>query len=287
MTNNKNKRKHKWMHRYRMVVLNNDTFEERFSMQLTRLKVFVIITLSSIVLVLLTTLLIAFTPLRELIPGYGSTKLIKDVIALEHQTDSLLHSIKIQQQKYDRIQMVLTGNITTAEYTYIDSIAAANRDTTINIVPPTIKEDSLLRREVDLEDKYNIIENAVQRTNFVFFTPVTGTVSDPFNPQQDHYAVDITTQAQAAIKAAADGTIIYAGWSTETGNTMIIEHPYSVITVYKHMQTLNKKQYEQVQAGEVIGIVGNTGDITTGAHLHFELWIDGYAQDPTNFINFE
>ncbi|MEP3823291.1 MAG: M23 family metallopeptidase, partial [Nonlabens ulvanivorans] len=107
------------------------------------------------------------------------------------------------------------------------------------------------------------------------------------NAEKKHYAVDITSAANSPVKAAADGTVIFAGWSTDTGNTILMEHSYGVITVYKHMATLSKKQNDQVQAGEVIGIVGNTGELTNGPHLHFELWMDGYPQDPTNFINFQ
>ena len=282
----KGKLKKKWLHRYRMVVLNNDTFEERFSLNLTRLNVFIVTVISAIILIGLTTVLIAFTPLREFIPGYASTKLTKDVIVLENKTDSLLNSIDLQQQKYDRIQMVLSGNITAAEYAKIDSIAKI--ETAVNQeLPEPIVEDSLLREEVDREDKYNVIEGATSRTNFVFFTPVTGTISDGYNADSEHYAVDITAAANSPVKAAADGTVIFSGWSADTGNTILMEHAYGVITVYKHMATLNKKQNNQVQAGEVIGIVGNTGELTTGPHLHFELWMDGYPQDPTNFINFE
>lgn len=282
----KGKLKQKWLHRYRMVVLNDDTFEERFSLNLSRLNVFIITVLSAIILIGLTTVLIAFTPLREFIPGYASTKLTKDVITLENRTDSLLNSIVLQQQKYDRIQMVLSGNITTAEYAKIDSIAKV--ETAINQkLPDPIPEDSLLREEVEREDRYNLIEGAIARTNFVFFTPVTGTISDGFDAQKKHYAVDITAAANSPVKAAADGTVIFAGWSSDTGNTVIMEHAYGVITAYKHMATLNKSQNDQVQAGEVLGIVGNTGELTTGPHLHFELWMDGYPQDPINFINFQ
>ncbi|GAK98653.1 MAG: M23 family metallopeptidase [Nonlabens ulvanivorans] len=282
----KGKLKRKWLHRYRMVVLNDDTFEERFSLNLTRLNVFIVTVLSAIILIGLTTVLIAFTPLREFIPGYASTKLTKDVITLESKTDSLLTSIQLQQQKYDRIQMVLSGNITAAEYARIDSIAKVETANQENL-PIPIEEDSLLREEVDREDKFNVIEGATSRTNFIFFTPVTGTISDGFNAEKKHYAVDITSAANSPVKAAADGTVIFAGWSTDTGNTILMEHSYGVITVYKHMATLSKKQNDQVQAGEVIGIVGNTGELTNGPHLHFELWMDGYPQDPTNFINFQ
>lgn len=278
--------KKKWLHRYRMVVLNDDTFEERFSLNLTRLNVFIVTVISAILLIGLTTVLIAFTPLREFIPGYASTKLTKDVFFLEKQTDSLITAIELKQQKYERINMVLSGNITAAEYARIDSVAKVEIASSADL-PVAIEEDSLLREEVDREDKFNLIEGATIKTNFVLFAPVKGIISDPYSAQKKHYAVDITAATNSPVKAAADGTVIFAGWSADTGNTILMEHSYGVLTVYKHMATLNKSQNDQVQAGEVIGIVGNTGELTTGPHLHFELWMDGYPQDPTNFINFE
>jgi len=282
----KGKFKEKWLHRYRMVVLNDDTFEERFSLNLTRLNVFVVTVISAIILISLTTVLIAFTPLREFIPGYASTKLTKDVFVLEKKTDSLITAIELKQQKYDRISMVLTGNITADEYARIDSVTKVEIANSKDL-PIAIEEDSVLREEVEREDRFNLIEGATTKTNFVLFAPVKGIISDPYNAQKKHYAIDVTAATNSPVKAAADGTVIFAGWSSDTGNTILMEHSYGVLTVYKHMATLNKSQNDQVQAGEVIGIVGNTGELTTGSHLHFELWIDGYPQDPTNFINFE
>ena len=194
--------------------------------------------------------------------------------------------MQLKQQKYERINMVLSGNITAAEYARIDSVAKVEIASSADL-PVAIKEDSLLREEVDREDKFNLIEGATIKTNFVLFAPVKGIISDPYSAQKKHYAVDITAATNSPVKAAADGTVIFAGWSADTGNTILMEHSYGVLTVYKHMATLNKSQNDQVQAGEVIGIVGNTGELTTGPHLHFELWMDGYPQDPTNFINFE
>ena len=282
----KGKFKEKWLHRYRMVVLNDDTFEERFSLNLTRLNVFVVTVISAIILISLTTVLIAFTPLREFIPGYASTNLTKYVFVLEKKTDSLITAIELKQQKYDRISMVLTGNITADEYARIDSVTKVEIANSKDL-PIAIEEDSVLREEVEREDRFNLIEGATTKTNFVLFAPVKGIISDPYNAQKKHYAIDVTAATNSPVNAAADGTVIFAGWSSDTGNTILMEHSYGVLTVYKHMATLNKSQNDQVQAGEVIGIVGNTGELTTGSHLHFELWIDGYPKDPTNFINFE
>ncbi len=280
------KQQSKWRSHYRMVVINDDTFEERFSLKLNRLNVFVVTTVAAILLVGLTTVIIAFSPLRELIPGYSSTKVKRATATLLQRTDSLETAIALNKQQFDRIQQVLSGNITAQEYERIDSIAkveTANQDEIIDPIP----QDSILREEVAREDQFNLMEGAVARTNFVFFTPVTGNISSVYDPDKEHFAVDVTAPVGTPVKAAAAGTVIFAGFTTDTGYTIIVEHPYGLITAYKHLGDILTTQNDQVLAGEVLGSVGNTGELTNGPHLHFELWSDGYPLDPTNFINFE
>ena len=282
----KKRAKSKWRHQYRMVVLNDDTFEERFSLKLNRINVFVATMVSAVILIGLTTVFIAFTPVREFIPGYSSSEVRNQTTKLLQETDSLKLKLALNEQQYSRIKMVLSGDITSEEYARIDSIAQVETSISMSDFAPS-KEDSLLREEVAREDKYNLIEGAKARTNFVFFKPLTGSVSHSFSPKEKHYGVDITAAINTPIKAAAAGTVIFSGWSAETGYTILLEHSYGLLTVYKHCGTLIKSQNDQVLAGEVIASVGNTGELTNGPHLHFELWSDGYALDPINFINFE
>lgn len=280
------RQKSKWTHHYRMVVLNDDTFEERFSLKLNRLNVFVVTFITAVLLIGATTVLIAFTPLREYIPGYADVSIRKNTIELSKKADSLQQVVRVNEEFYGRIKMLLNGDITTEEYARIDSIAKVETNLEIADLTP-IKEDSLLREEVANEDRYSVIAGAKAKTNFVFFPPVQGIISSNFDAGLKHYAVDIAAVNGTPIKAAADGTVVFAGWSADTGYTVLIEHAYGLITVYKHAGSLNKEQNDQVLAGEVIASVGNTGELTTGPHLHFEIWSDGYPLDPTNFINFE
>ncbi|SCY33136.1 Peptidase family M23 [Nonlabens sp. Hel1_33_55] len=282
----KKKYKGKWRNQYRLVVLNDDTFEERFSLKLTRLNVFTVTLVSAVLLVGLTTFFIAFTPVREFIPGYSDSKVRNETTALLQETDSLKARLALNEQQYDRIKMVLSGDITSEEYARIDSVAQAETTISLSDFTPS-REDSLLREEVAREDKFNLIEGAKARTNFVFFKPVVGKISNGYSTKDKHYGVDVTTAVNTPVKAAAAGTVVFSGWSAETGYTILLEHSYGLITVYKHCGTLTKSQNDQVLAGEVIASVGNTGELTNGPHLHFELWSDGYALDPINFINFE
>ncbi|OUS19213.1 peptidase M23 [Nonlabens dokdonensis] len=278
--------KNKWTHHYRMVVLNDDTFEERFSLKLNRLNVFIVTIISAVLLIGLTTVLIAFTPIREYIPGYADVTTKKIALELSKETDSLKQLVATNDEFYGRVKMLLNGDITAEEYARIDSIAKVETTVEVKDLSP-IKEDSLLREEVAQADRYSVIAGAKAKTNFVFFPPVKGTISGNYDTELKHYAVDVVAASGTPIKAAADGTVVFASWSADTGYTILIEHAYGLITVYKHAGSLNKEQNDQVLAGEVIASVGNTGELTTGPHLHFEIWSDGYPLDPTNFINFE
>lgn len=289
MSNKKKKQKKlakKLLHKYRLVILNEDTFEERFAIKLTRLNVFVIMSLSAIVLIVLTTILIAFTPIREYIPGYSSTKLKKEATNLNFKTDSLQQVITMNEQYLESIKRVLKGDVATVEFNKDSIIKAAEQEAIEYNLNPS-REDSLLREKVNKEDKYNLFESATSKVNFVLFPPVTGTISEGYNVKEKHYAVDIVVAKGTPVKAAADGVVVLAEWTTQTGYVVIIDHGNGLISAYKHNASLTKEQGDLVKAGEVIAISGDAGELTTGPHLHFELWTDGYPIDPTTFIDFE
>ena len=276
----------KLLHKYRLVILNEDTFEERFAIKLTRLNVFVIVALSSIILISGTIMLIAFTSLREYIPGYSSTALKQKATELNYKTDSLQQVIDMNQQYFASIKKVLTGDVKMVEFNKDSIIEVANKDAQPSDLVPT-KEDSLLRNLVDKEDKYNIFESSISSANLVLFPPVNGTISEGYNVKEKHYAIDIVVPKDTPVKAAADGTVIFAEWTAETGYVIIIEHSNELISVYKHNASLTKQQGDLVKAGEVIAMAGNTGEFTTGPHVHFELWSRGYPVNPANFIDFK
>lgn len=284
----KNKRKlaKKLLHKYRLVVLNEDTFEERFSFRLTQLNVFVTVGISVIVLIVLTTLFIAFTPLREYIPGYSSPQLKQTATQLVYKTDSLQQVIHKQNQYLTSIKRVLSGEVSPLDFkedTLKTSISVTSDS--INFQPSFT--DSILRKEVEQEDKYNVLDKAVAKTAVKLFTPLRGQISEAYNAKEKHYAVDIIAKENSPVKSTADGTVIFAEWTADTGYVIIVEHSYGLISVYKHNSSLTKEQGELVKAGEVIAMSGSTGGFSTGPHLHFELWSDGYPLNPTDFLEFE
>ncbi|SDR92538.1 M23 family metallopeptidase [Christiangramia echinicola] len=288
MAQNKNEKKKfakKLLHKYRMVVLNEDTFEERFSFRLTRLNVFVTVGLSAIFLVAITTVLIAFTPLREYIPGYSSAQLKEEAANLSYVSDSLQNVIRLNDQYLNSIKNALTGELDLDQLNRDSILSAPITDAEYEEIN-RIKADSLLREEVEQEDKYNILPTATDNINFSLFPPVKGTISDPYSIEDKHYAVDVVTSRNAPVKSVADGRVIFAEWTAETGYVIIIKHSYGLISAYKHNASLSKAQGEMVRAGEVVATAGNTGELTTGPHVHFELWNEGNPVDPSEYIDF-
>jgi len=215
-----------------------------------------------------------------------STALKKQATDLSFKTDSLQQILIANERYYSSIKKVLKGDVTSEELNR-DSIVEATKLEISEVDLNPTKEDSLLRAKVEKEDKYNLFESATSVTNFVLFPPVTGTVSEDYNLKEKHYAVDIVVPKDTPIKATADGIVIFAEWTAGTGHVIILEHSYGLISVYKHNASLTKSQGDLVKAGEVIATSGNTGELSTGPHLHFELWSDGYPINPTNFIDFE
>jgi murein DD-endopeptidase MepM/ murein hydrolase activator NlpD len=281
----KGKLKQKLTDKYRLVVLNEDTFEERFSLKLSRLNVFVLSGVFSILLIAATIVLIAFTPLKEYIPGYSSTALKIRATKLTFETDSLKNNLAVLENYTKALKLVLTGEIKpeTIDSLFLETDKRAINQSKLN----ASRADSLFREEVDSRDRFPIVDNANSNVKLVFFAPLNGNVTQSFEPNSKHFAVDIVADEGSPVKAIADGTVIFSGWNTETGYVIILKHSSNYISVYKHNGNLLKEQSDFVKSGEVIASVGSTGELTTGPHLHFELWSDGYAVNPTKYIDFK
>jgi murein DD-endopeptidase MepM/ murein hydrolase activator NlpD len=268
-----------------LVVLNDDTFEERFSLKLSRLNVFVLGGVFSILLIAATTVLIAFTPIKEYIPGYSSSKLKAEAIRLTFEAKSLKQKLAILENYTKALKPVLKGDIT---YEEVDSLELQSEQTIVEESElDATKEDSLFREKIDRETRFAILNNSKNKVNTVFFAPLTGNISQDFDATSKHFAVDIIAQTGTPIKAIAEGTVIFSGWSAEAGYVIILKHNKEYISVYKHNGNLLKEQGDFVKSGEVIASVGSTGELSTGPHLHFELWKGGYAINPTNLIDFK
>ena len=273
--------------RYRLIIYNDNTFEEVGSLKLKGFNLLWLLGALGFILVSLTFMLIAYTSVREFIPGYPTSQEKRAIVMNALKIDSLEHALEIRDKYFANIQNILLGRDTA--YKMVDQKDSLR---TKNIQFTKSKSDSLLRKEVEAE-QFNVFSEQ-QRNNsrnkpasqLYFFTPLKGVITNKFNPNMGHYGVDIVAGPNEVIKSVLDGTVILATWTLETGYVIQIQHSNNLISVYKHNAELLKSIGTRVVAGEPIAIVGNSGEITTGPHLHFELWYNGQPVNPEDYIVF-
>ncbi len=285
----------KWYYKlrskYRMVIFNDETFEERFIFRLTRLNVLSVFISLGIIFTSLTFILIIYTPIKEYIPGYPSDYQRESLIKLNVLADSLQNELTSKDIFFESIKNIVEGK---------DFVEEPELQTTENKSYDSIKlkssiEDSLLRLEFESQNLHNLYISETTETtekdlvsirNLSFYPPVEGIVTSKFDLSENHFGIDIVSKHNSAIKAILDGTVIFSGWTLETGYIVALQHEQNIISFYKHNSVLLKKQGEIVSAGEPIAIIGESGEISTGPHLHFELWHNGTPVNPADYIIF-
>lgn len=274
--------------KYRLVVMNDETYEERYSLKLSQLNLFTALGLLAITLVLVTTWVIAFTPLKEYIPGYSNdVSMRRTIIQLAEKIDSLEKDAAGKKLLLDNIRRVIDGGIKR------DTIKPRNNEkpqTQASKLNPS-SEEAKFRQDVEQQDRYDINARFADSrlseiSNYYFFTPLKGKLTTVFNPAERHYGLDIVAPRNESVKATLDGTVIFAGWTSESGHVIHVQHANNLVSVYEHNAVLLKKEGQTVKAGEAIAITGNSGELSTSPHLHFELWYDGKPIDPRDFMVF-
>jgi murein DD-endopeptidase MepM/ murein hydrolase activator NlpD len=274
--------------KYRMVIMNDATLEEKASFILSPMNIFVVLMSSVLIIVIVVVSIISFTDLREYIPGYADVNMRKKMESLRQKADSLQSAMGSKDLYIKNIKNIISGNI---EKTKHDEEQISGL--TDEIKYSSSKEDSILRAEVEQEDMFNITQNYINTQNsvpgisgFLFFTPLNGTITDKFDAKKRHFGIDIVAPENEPIKSTLDGTVILTSWTLETGYIICIQHNNNLFSLYKHNSVLLRQEGDKVKAGEPIAIIGNTGEITTGPHLHFELWFNGSALNPEDYIRF-
>ena len=272
--------------RLRIVLFDDQSYKELKSITLTRFQILIRILSVLLLFFSLTAALIAFSSLREYIPGYSPPNLSEELVRLSLKTDKLLEEIQLKDQKLKLLDKVLRGE------SFDDSV---HEDSTRNVIVrdeglKASKNDSLFRQSIEREGRFDVFsetsDKPLELINIAFYAPLKGIISDSFNLQNDHFGVDILAAENEAIKASLGGTVVFSDWTSETGYSIAIQHDNNIVSLYKHNSVLLKKTGELVKAGDVIAIIGNSGEFSSGPHLHFELWHKGNAIDPEHHILF-
>ncbi|UTW63820.1 M23 family metallopeptidase [bacterium SCSIO 12741] len=278
-------------HKSRLVIMNDDTFEEQFSMNLSMLNVFTWGGLFLLFFATVITLIIAFTPLRELIPGYADIHTRKLATYADIRADSLQNVVRQNKLYLDNIKAIMEGNVPNGE----DSSQGKPLVQSAGFQPSSdqpSEDENTLRDHVEREERYNLSHqesgNGEDPLNqLVLFAPIKGMISSPYEASLKHYGIDVVPASEdASVKATYKGMVIQASWTSEEGHVLVIQHPGNLISVYKHNSVLLKKAGDLVKAGEAIAMVGNSGELSTGPHLHFELWFNGQPVDPGKYMVF-
>lgn len=278
--------------KYRIVIYNNDTYEEKVHFKLTLMNFFSIVVFSSVLLIVLVTYLIAFTPLMEYIPGYTDVTLNRRVYEMERRADSL-ETVFAQKDLYiNNLKRIVMGDDFDTDS--INSLLTKSSNTDFSkIVDRKSKNDSIFRAEYENDTRNNLFKTDMLNETTAdfdlvsFYTPMEGIVTNHFNRAEKHYGTDIVSDRSSVIKTIANGTVIYSDWTVENGYTIGIQHSGNLLSVYKHNAVLLKETGDFVNAGDAIAIYGNSGSLSTGPHLHFELWHNGTPLNPEDYISFE
>lgn len=292
------KNEKKWKDRlrdnYRLVIMNHDTFEEVGSYQLSLLNVYIIVSSVVVGVALLVFSIIFFTPVKRYIPGYGSVEEHAELMRMNKQLQKMEEELVAQKEYTDNFRRILVGNIenpevdeTQEEADFVDSLQSVER----------IEEDEVLRKEIEAEELIQERELRTKTANYTpreipleqlyFIPPVSGVISAPFQADIQHFGVDVLAPKNTPVKSAMDGYVFMADWTVETGHTIGVQHAHNLISFYKHNSALLKQTGDYIKAGEALAIIGNTGTLSSGPHLHFELWHNGKPVNPSLYINLE
>ncbi len=280
-------------HAYRLVVMNDETFEEVGSYKLSLLNVYILLSTIAVIVAMIVVSIIIFTPVKRYIPGYGDLNEHKELMRINEEMEIMRKEAEIHKTYAESVRKMLVNDVETIpeevneEYVIPDSLLNVQR----------IAEDEELRKEVemnDIDDEKALLSKAanvslkeVPLEQLFFIPPLKGQISAEYMLSKKHYGVDVLAPKNTPIKAIMDGYVITSDWTVETGNTIAIQHSNNIISFYKHNSALLKPIGSYVKAGEAVAIIGNTGTLSNGPHLHFELWHKGKTVNPADYINFE
>jgi murein DD-endopeptidase MepM/ murein hydrolase activator NlpD len=286
----KTKANNKLKNRFRFVILNDETFEEKFALSLTRTNVWLFMGTVSFTLIFLTAAAIIYTPLKYFIPGFGDYNYRGEILQLQFKADSLSETINARELWLENLMNVAQGNIDTTKPVAVKPGDIDKSKIKLNDVSDTDRE---LRKEVEDDENFALSVNGGKGSLLVEevrqlhpIVPVNGYVTDGYDPAKQHFGIDIAAKEDAPVMAVLDGKVVSSSYTLETGYVIAIQHSNNLISLYKHNAKLLKKEGDAVRAGEVIAFAGNTGENTSGPHLHFELWHEGRSLNPKDYIVF-
>ena len=275
--------------KYRLSLVDESSFEERLSFRLSRMNVLLLFAGLFTLHGLLVAAVIVFTPLKRYIPGYADQRTKLNAYQATLKADSLQQALYARDLYLDNLRNVLSGKAPADSATLFTPLSTTP---SADDLRPSL-QDSLLREQVRRDEAFSVSETGSKAiegaglSGILFFPPLRGVVTQTPDHREGHYGIDIVSAADEAVKACLDGTVVLASWTSDGGNVLQVQHAGDLVSVYKHNAVLLRKEGDRVKAGEAIAIVGNSGELTSGPHLHFELWHRGEPVDPQAYMVFK
>lgn len=276
---------HRIRFKYKLSFFNESTLEEVWSLRVSQLSAIIVLLFFAFFLITVTSLIIIMTPIRNYLPGYLDVEVRKEIVDNALRADSLERMIAIQSLYLDNVAGILAGTAPIDSIRTIDSLAQVNPEYEI----PKGEREQAFIAAFEEEEKYNLTSlnpNPVATDGLFFVKPINGIVSAAFEPEIRHYGIDLVASPNESVLATLEGTVVYTGFDPNYGNVIQLQHRNGFLSVYKHNNLLLKETGDHVVAGEAIALVGNTGELSTGPHLHFELWYRGLPVNPSEYIAF-
>ena len=270
--------------KYKLTISNENTLEEVAGLRVSKLNGISVLLSVLTVLFLIAAVIIAFTPLRNYLPGYMNSEIRAQVVENALRVDSLQQLVDRQNLYIMNIQDIFQGKIKVDTVQSMDTLTVLRED---SLMARTQREADFRKQYEDTE-KYNLtsIADRPDVDGLIFYRPTRGMISSPFDAEKKHFGTDIAANPGESVLATLDGTVILSTYTAETGYLIEVQHNQDFVSVYKHCGSLLKREGDSVKGGEAIALVGNTGEMTTGPHLHFELWHKGRAANPELYIVF-
>ena len=270
--------------KYKISILNENTLEEVAGLHVSKLNGLSVLLVILTVLFVIAAAIIAFTPLRNYLPGYMNSDIRRQIVENALSLDSLRAVADRQNLYIMNIQDIFSGSIRVDSVANIDSLTTARED---SLLERTQREEEF-RRQYEEAEKYNLTAIASQpkAEGLIFYRPTRGMISSSFDADKRHFGTDIAATPNESVLAVLDGTVVFSNYTAETGYVIGVQHNQGYMSIYKHLGSLLKREGDKVKGGEAIALVGNTGTLSTGPHLHFELWDKGRAVNPENYIVF-
>lgn len=270
--------------KYKLTIVNENTLEEIVTLHVSKLNGLSVLLCVLGALFLIAACIITFTPLRNYLPGYMNSEVRSQIVDNALRVDSLQQILNRQNLYIMNIQDIFSGNVKIDSVQTLDSLTAARQDT---LMERTRREEEF-RRQYEETEKYNLssITSQPDVAGLNLYRPTRGMISEHFDPEKKHYGTDIAANPNESVLATTDGTVILSTYTAETGYLIGVQHNQDLISIYKHCGSLLRKEGDRVKGGEAIALVGNSGTLSTGPHLHFELWYKGHPVNPEKYIVF-